>query len=137
MSSPQLKPKRFTVGFEASAMAAIEHVIRGTNYRTLPDVVRASVSVFVDLLDAEDRNLEIVLRDGAGNEWKYSPHKPGRATPLPTSNDGNAGIVLRPNFGGSPVDALRFGSAALPSFETGGPAADAANGSSRKRTTRD
>jgi hypothetical protein len=111
MRTTQGKVKRFTVGFEPPAMAAIERVMEVTHYKSLPDVVRASVSTFVDLLDAEDRNMEVILRDEAGNEWRYSPHKPGRATPLLQASSGEEGVVVRPTFGRSPADALRFGSA--------------------------
>lgn len=105
------KFQRFTVGFEPPAMNAINDVIASTNYKTVPDVVRAAISVFVDLLDVEDRNLEIVLRDGTGAEWKYSPHKPGRATPVqPASN--HEAIIIRPMFGGS-VRAVQNGKPVL------------------------
>lgn len=89
---------RFTVGFEVPALEAINSVIENTHFKTMPDVLRAAVVVFVDLLHSEDKHMQIILRDAGGDEWKYSPHKPGRATPMPSTLK-TAAVVLRPEFG--------------------------------------
>jgi hypothetical protein len=78
-----MRRDRFTVAFDETALETMATVAASTNYRDIPDFIRAAVTVMVDLLDATGRKLTIVMRDKAtGREWEYSPHEPGRAVPI-------------------------------------------------------
>jgi hypothetical protein len=77
------KDNRYTIAFSPAAELALKAAMDSTHCKSVPDIVRAATSVFVDLLDVQSRNLSIVFRDEAsGSEWSYSPLNPGRASPL-------------------------------------------------------
>ena len=80
MSTKSGAGARYTIAFDATAEAAMQDVMRTTNCKTVPDVVRTALSCFIDLLDVEEQRMLIVFRDEAsGAEWTYSPLKPSRA----------------------------------------------------------
>jgi hypothetical protein len=73
----------YTVTFDAAAEAALQEALRLTGGKAAPDIIRRALACFIDLLDAEQRNLAIVLRDPAkGTEWHYNPREPGQAVAL-------------------------------------------------------
>jgi hypothetical protein len=78
------KDDQYTIAFDAAAEEALREAMSLTNCKTVPDVIRTALACFIDLLDAEQKNLAIIFRDTAkGSEWGYSPRKPGQAVALP------------------------------------------------------
>lgn len=110
-----MRRDRYTVAFDGEALAAMETVTASTNYRDIPDFIRAAVTVMVDLLDATGRKLTVVLRDDAtGREWEYSPHEPGRAVPISRAGSEPApDNVFRPTFGRRVENEICLGASAL------------------------
>lgn len=100
------KDNRYTIAFSPAAEQAVKAAMEFTHYKSVPDVVRAAISVFVDLLDVESRDLTILFRDGAnGREWSYSPHHPGRATPVKKEENSRKNNVIAGTFPPRPVEA--------------------------------
>jgi hypothetical protein len=115
-----MRRDRFTVAFDEGALKTMHTVTASTNYREMPDFIRAAVTVMVDLLDASGRKLTIVMRDDrTGREWEYSPHKPGRAVPIRNpADDADVDNVLRPAFGGRrDANEICLGASAIESVE--------------------
>jgi hypothetical protein len=112
-----MRRDRYTVAFDEEALKTMAVVASSTNYQDIPDFIRAAVTVMVDLLDASGRKLKIVMRDDAtGREWEYSPHEPGRATPVPRPGEKPpADNVFRPTFGRQPENQLTLGAKACES----------------------
>jgi hypothetical protein len=110
-----MRRDRYTVAFDEGALNAMAAVTASTNYREIPDFIRASVMVMTDLLDAYGRKLKIVMRDDAtGREWQYSPHEPGRAVPICKSGETPAfDNVHRVSFGAPQPDRMILGAKAL------------------------
>jgi len=106
-----LRKERYTVAFDEIALDAMSTVTTATNYREVPDFIRASVTVMIDLLDATGRKLTVVLRDDAtGREWEYSPHQPGRAVPIEkTGTEPLIDNVFRPAFGSRRENEIALG----------------------------
>jgi len=110
-----MRRDRYTVAFDEEALGAMETVTASTNYRDIPDFIRAAVTVMVDLLDAKGRKLTVVLRDDATKrEWEYSPHEPGRAMPIAqVGDDPPLDNVFRPAFGRRRENEISLGASAL------------------------
>jgi hypothetical protein len=108
----------YTITFDAAAEAALQEAVRLTDGKAVPDIIRTALACFIDLLDAEQRNLAIVFRDAVkGKEWRYSPRKPGQAVALSRTG---AKRTLAP----AAAAPVRVGASSRARPEDGGPATD-------------
>lgn len=92
---------RFSIGFDAQGVKALEKIKAVTHLKSSGDVGRAGLNVLFDLLTAEERGFQCFFRNADGEEWLYSPHRPADAT-LVSPGTGKPGNVIRP-----PADHFR------------------------------
>jgi hypothetical protein len=84
---------RFSVGFDAEGVQALEELKTKTHLSTNGDVVRAGLTIMYDLITAEERGFSVVLRGDDGAEFEYSPHRPSFAMQRKPAVEGQATIL--------------------------------------------